>query len=262
MTAIPPDKKSLGKLIRRFQARPISMWTVFTLLLPGALSVLIPLYYGSARAHYATLHYGPVAAVQWSRPWYGLSILALLVFSYVSVIRITAAHRSIAVFERGVQFSFGRQKSLRWAEIAGLATEMSRYHFFGRPLKMAFRGIIYPNINKPIRLTEAIQDLPELLTLIKARLYPRLLPNLVSNLEKGQSLHFGPLAMRKDGLIWLNKRPASQGQTIPWANMRSVDVVSGFLVVELSDYSRRKLPVSKIPNIELLLQLIQQGVNT
>jgi hypothetical protein len=68
--------------------------------------------------------------------------------------------------------------------------------------------------------------------------------------------------MRKDGLILVGNRPASSGQTIPWEKLRSVDVVSGFLVVELSDYSRRKLPVSKIPNIELLLQLIQQGVNT
>ena len=261
MAALPLDQKNLGRLIRRFHFRPMGFRDAGTVLLPGTLAVLVPLYYGYARAHYAKVYYGPVAMDQWSRPWYALALIALLIFLILGVLRIIASRQSVSVYERGLRLSFGPQKNLRWEEIAGLATETSHYHFFGISLKNSFQGMIYPNIHKPIRLTNNIQDLPELLTLIKARLYPRLLPNLVANLEKGQSLHFGPLAMRKDGLILSNKKTSNVGQTVPWVRLQSVDVVSGYLVVELSDHTRRKLPISKIPNIELLLQLIQQGVN-
>ena len=149
-----------------------------------------------------------------------------------------------------------------WEEIAGVTTETIQNQLLGVILRPHIQGYIYPNIGKPVRLDNTIQNLSELLTILKAKLYPRLLPRLQSNLQSGQWLHFGLLAIQHKGIKLLNKHRPNRAQSIPWSQITYVNIESGFIVVELSDRPRLKLPVSKIPNIELLLQLIKMGVNS
>ena len=224
--------------------------------------MLVPLLYGFWRLRQGLLKFGPVAADQWSRPWYILTIVALLIFIYISFVRIQSSGHSVIVYEGGLGLRLKRKQVFRWEEIAGISTETSGYHFLGIPLGLGYQGVIHPNTDKPIPLTNAIQNLPELLTLLKARLYPRLTPNMKANLDRGQWVYFGPIAIRRDGLAFRKRGKYSSSQVIPWLRLRRLDVISGYLVVELSDQPRRKLPVSQIPNVELLLQFIQQGVNT
>ena len=47
---------------------------------------------------------------------------------------------------------------------------------------------------------------------------------------------------------------------IPWSGVRQITVRAGILIVELENQPDIRLPASQIPNLELLLQLIQQGV--
>jgi hypothetical protein len=166
------------------------------------------------------------------------------------------------VHNGGLQLSLGRKQILRWEEIAGVSTEITRYHILGIFSGPRMHGIIFPNTGKPIHLSNAIQNLPELLTILKAKLYPRLLPHLQANLQSGQWLYFGPLAIQHKGIKLLIQDMPEQAKTIPWSHVSHVDVNSGFLVVELLDQPDLKLPVSQIPNIELLLQLIQLGVKS
>lgn len=233
-----------------------------TLILPGGLAVLLPLFYGYGRARYGAEHFGVVAAEHWSRPWYILASIACGVFLLVAIIRIRDSRKSIAVHTGGLRLNLAKKQSLLWEQIAGVSTESVRYEFLGIILEPRIRGVIYPNTGKPIRLTNAIQELPELLSVLKAKLYPRLYPDLQANLKSGQWLHFGPLAIQSKGIKHLNRGLLKQDQSIPWSQVKHVDVNSGFLVVELSDQPRLKLPVSQIPNIELLIQLIQLGVNS
>ena len=233
-----------------------------TLILPGSLGVLTPLLYGLARARYGFINYGPVAADHWSRPWYLLATIAYLIFTFVAISRIRASRRYIAVYERGLVLNLGRKNILGWDEVAGVTTESVRNQFLGISSRPYVQGTIYPNIGKPVRLDNAIQNLPELLTILKAKLYPRLLPHLQSNLRSGQWLHFGLLAIQHKGIKLLKKHKPNRAQPIPWSQITHINIESGFLVVELSDRPRLKLPVSQIPNIELLLQLIKMGVNS
>jgi hypothetical protein len=47
-----------------------------------------------------------------------------------------------------------------------------------------------------------------------------------------------------------------------WPEVKRVSVVKGDLVVELVDRSSRRIPIDQIPNFEILLQLIDQGVSS
>jgi hypothetical protein len=260
-TAPISTRKTLGGLIRVFRHRPLGWIEALSLLLPGGLAVLTPLIYGYWRARYAARYFGPVAAAHWSRPWYILAGIAFLVFLIAAIYRLWQSRQYAAVHAGGLRFNLTKRGALRWEQIAGISTDTASLHFLGISTRPRLRGVIYPNTGKPIHLTDAIQDLPELLTILKAKLYPRLLPNLQSNLNDGQWLHFGRLAIQKKGIKLLNHMP-KQDQPIPWSHITQVDVDSGFLVVELCDRPQLKLPVSQIPNIELLIQLIQLGVNS
>jgi hypothetical protein len=259
-TAPLPTRKPLGGLIRVFRHRPLGWIEALTLILPGGLAVLTPLLYGLRRAHYAAMYFGPIAADHWSRPWYILAGIAFVVFLVLSIYRFRKSRQYIAVYAGGLRLNLAQRGALRWEQIAGISTDTVSYHILGISTRSHLRGTIYPNTGEPIHLTNAIQDLPELLTVLKAKLYPRLLPNLQANLNGGQWLHFGQLAIQNRGIKLLNHRP-KQDQTIPWSHVTHVDVTSGFLVVELCDRPQLKVPVSQIPNIELLIQLIQLGVN-
>lgn len=257
-----PEIKQLGRLIRIYRSQPLGWKDFFFLILPGALAVIIPLAYGYTRFRTAHLGYGPVAAQLWSRPWYVLALVALSVFIVAAIARIQSTRQFVAVHEQGLYLALNRKAMLRWGEIAGVSLKSTRYHLLGKQFKENYSGTLYPNTGKSIHLSDAIQNLPELLSLLKARLYPRLLPHLQANLESGQWLFFGPLAIQKDGLKLTGTGLLSRSQSIAWTQVAHIDVSSGYLVVELSDKTSRKLPVSKIPNIELLLQLIRMGVNS
>jgi hypothetical protein len=253
-------KKSLGRPIQVFRYRPLDWKDALTLILPGTLAVLVPLLYGFRQYRYAA-HFGPVASAHWSRPWYALAALALIIFIFAAILRIRSSRRFISVHPAGLQLGLSRRQTLRWEEIAGVATLAASYHFLGIPLVVRYQGIIYPNTGKPVRLTSAIQNLPDLLSMLKAYLYPRLLPNLKSNLEDGQWLHFGPIAICREGVHLSTRRATKKYDLIPWSSVRRVNVTAGLLVVELSDQPNRKIPVARIPNFELLLQLIDEGVH-
>ena len=252
---------NLGRLNRIFRYPPLGWKDVLFLILPGTCAVGLPLWFGFSRYRMAQADYGPVAAMIWSRPWYILAVIALAIFMLASLARLLRAQRFVAVHEKGLLISLKRHQSLRWEEIAGVSMETARYEIAARQFGLIYSGVLYPNAGKPVNLPGAIQNLPELLTLIKARLYPRLLPHLQANLESGQWLYFGPVAIQKEGIRLSNEGLFDHKRSVEWAQVVRMDVLSGYLVVELSDNTTHKLPVSKIPNIELLLQLIQTGVN-
>ena len=254
---------NLGSIIKVFRYQPLGWSDAARLFLPGSLAVLIPLLYGLSRARFGILYYGSVAAEHWSRPWFLLAMIAASVLVFAAISRILASRRYLIAYERGLVLNLGGKKyTLRWEEIAGVTTETIHKRVLSISLRPNVQGVIYPNIGKPVRLDNSLQDLPELLTILKAKLYPRLLPHLQSNFQSGQWLHFGLLAIQDRGIKLLNQRKPKLARPIPWSHVAHMNIESGFLVVELSDRPRLKLPVSKIPNIELLLQLIKLGVNS
>jgi hypothetical protein len=89
--------KSLGPIIAVYRQRPLSWIDIFTWGFLGVVAVLVPLVYGFFRRRYAYTHYGPVAAMIWSRPWYLLALIALFAFIALTLYRLRRTRRFIAV---------------------------------------------------------------------------------------------------------------------------------------------------------------------
>jgi hypothetical protein len=252
--------EALGPQVALYRSRPLGWRDAFMVLIPGLLGVLAPYSYALWLYRQTLPRHGPAAAEQWSQPWFWLAWATLVVFVLLCILRLLDLRRFAAVHKRGVRLrpSILPTRSLQWKQISGVALSVTQDVFLRSRGRARLRAVIYLNQGKPIRLDERLQNLPELISRIKASLYPRLLPDMKAAFQAGKWLYFGPLAVQTRALR------LQHGQ-IAWEQVENMQVKAGYLAVSWKEGqgSARNvhIPVSKIPNLELLLQIIREGVN-
>jgi hypothetical protein len=250
----------LGPQVALYRSRPLGWRDAFTVLLPGLLGVLAPYSYALWMYDRTLRQHGPAAAEQWSQPWFWLAWAALGFFILLCILRLLDLRRFAAVHTRGVRLRPGilRTRSLLWKQISGVALSVTQDVFLNSRGRARLSAVIYPNQGSPIRLNERLQNLPELVSRLKASLYPRLLPDLKAGFQTGKWLYFGPLAVQAKAL----RLPHGK---FTWEQVENLQVVAGYLAVSCKEGNEParniRIPISKIPNLELLLQIIREGVN-
>jgi hypothetical protein len=259
---VKSKSRTLGPLISRHPLRRLSGGEVVFLVLLGSASTFSPLLAGYDLYIYGYTKFGPVAAEHWSRPWYLITLFALLIFQILVFLRIRQAHRYVALHQHGLHMPFASPITLFWENIAGVSVSAYTPTFFGKSLSTRYQAHIFPTTGKPIFLPASTSAFPELLTQIKAHIYPRLLPELQSNFEGGKWIFFGPVSIHSGALRISDRQSTRNAQTIPWKAIKHLSIHSGRLVVEFIDGASRKLPLGTIPNIEILLQIVKKGVST
>jgi len=252
---VPHTKNNLGPLIAEYRDRPLKWRDLAITFIPAVVAVLIPLIYGWARGNYAKNQFGPAVVQQWQWPWFALATVALIPLLGLGLRRIRQAHRIIKVFQLGliIQGTQGRKWIYRWEEIEGVAVTTWKDVFLGIQVRQRHRVVLFPVIGKPLQLDSHIHSLDELAARIKAKIYPHILPQLRTALAKNLDLNFGK--------IFFNKQRINLGNaTYPWDDINRVNLQQGYLMVEFKNQKVEKIPAGKVPNIELLIQLIEEGV--
>ncbi|MBC8497185.1 MAG: hypothetical protein ISS57_19715 [Anaerolineales bacterium] len=290
-------QKTLGPATAIYRDRPLRWRDFFLIFLPGGVAALAPFFYGLQRDLYARAYYGPVAAGAWSWPWYALATVALIPLILLALHRVRQAHRIVMLHKHGlmIHWTGGQHHRLPWEEIDGLICNTIENTFLEFPLKTRHRLTICTQSGKLIRIDDRIPKLPELTARLKAKIYPRLLPQLRAAFQKGDTLDFGPIILHKKWVCFkrvekfrkLGRAGAQSApphapisglsstemkrtnkkfvqlreQEIPWEQVARLNVVSGQLVVESHSNQKIKIAVGKIPNVDLLIQLLQEGVH-
>lgn len=249
----------LGTEIATYRKHPRRRGDIF-MVLSGMLITITIFCIGLYRAQEGYTHYGPVAAYEWSWPWFSFSTFSFLL-TLSSILLVISRYRfSIYFHENGLQIiRFLRPPYiLRWNQVSGIKFTQECSENTSRFLKR--QAIIYPFTGKPIHFTDSIMGLTELITLIKAHLYPNILPKLRSQFQDGHEVHFGPITIHRQYLkIQRGPLPFFVLRK-PWSHILHITVKTGFLIVDSKKGKLISIPVSKIPNLELLLNLIQTGV--
>lgn len=253
-----------------YQAPELRIRDLFLLLLPGIVLAGISLVAGVLCAFYAYANYGPAAAARWSIPWFWLSFVLLILWSAISLVRLFPRTRSISIYPGGIYLSgfwaaalFQPKKLvIPWGQISGISIEITSSSSKAHP-KTCQRVTLFRKQGRPIRFKQAtnsldgFENLPELTSQIKAHLYPRLSPELQAMFTNGQLLTFGPISIHCDYLI-LSGLPGN----ISWSQVRQISILSGNLVVELGNPETKSIikryPITKVPNLELLFDLIER----
>ncbi|MEN8171560.1 MAG: DUF6585 family protein [Chloroflexota bacterium] len=252
-----PKLKSIGKLITIYRDRPLRWKDLFITFIPGGMSVLLPLLYGIARKGYAQEYYGPTAAEIWSKPWFILSGIALVAYIILVVRRIRRAQQIVRVHKDGIIIILSKRKRyiFNWNQLSGVASTTVQPTFLGLKFKARHRIVIYPIKGSPISFNDRVPNIPTLVKKIKTKIYPRLMPNYRKRFAEGDPLYFGPITFKQDSL-------QVRDQVIPWNQITNINVKDGLIMVESSTNQPLKIPSGKIPNIEILIQLLKDGVET
>lgn len=251
----PVKSHNLGPLIVTYRDRPLLWRDLFALFVPATLASLLPLLYGFMRSLYAQANYGPLAARAWSRPWYALALIAAVPLLLLALRRVRQSHRRVALHKNGIRIEWtgGQRHIFLWEQLRGLSCSTIENRFLGVQLGTRYQMVFFPCAGVPLRIDDHLQNLPDLMARVKARLHPRWLPQMRAALQRGETLSFGVVSVHQGGI-------RLRGREIPWAQVSHLSVVRGHLVVESSLMRRVKIPVHKIPNVELLIQLLQEGV--
>jgi hypothetical protein len=272
----------LDPLITVYQTHRLRFSHLGGLLLCGIVIVIIPLAVGVFRFYNGYTQYGPAAGYAWGTPWLAFAILAFLAWLVVLIRKLQSPSYKIQVNKNGLQFK-GYQAArkvlapgnyLTWDMLTGISVET-----IGKKIKNddPGNGIVTLQValllsgGKKINLFEtgdrpgSLKDLPELVSRIKANLYPRLTQKYNSAFSAGQVLTFGPIKVQKQGMQFQIHRREKFSTPLPWDQVRYITINSGYLVVELTNlpdhvHCQRRFPVSQIPNLELLLQIIKENV--
>jgi hypothetical protein len=242
--------------LSKYSGRPLRLRDLLLVFFPGTIAVFAPLIYGLWIANNAYIQFGPAAAESWSRPWFLLATFALGPLTLLAFYRLYISRRSITVYENGLHLRLSPfySQTLRWEQINGIAAGTIQERFLGIALRNHPRATLLHNLGKPYKLDNQVENLPALTEEIKAHLFPRLHVLLRSAFLEGKRLEFGPIAIHTQGLRLRSK-------DIPWEQITHLGVHSGYLVVESSGKKRWRMAVTKIPNLELLTQIITWGTS-
>ncbi len=256
-------RADLGPLVEEHGLRRGLRLRFAGLAILGAAASLVALAYGLLRWYYAYSRYGPAVVWRWSGPslltavaMAGLAVLGLVLLLGTRRIRVSV-HESGLVLERGSGLLV-----LPWVRVRGIYTAAYR-DALPWPSHRAMTGLtlavdrLRPDGSvgeERIRLTRRVEALDALAEAIKARIYPSLLAEYSGAFNEGQALAFGPVVVAPEGLR-LN------GRVHPWPEVGQAALDRGRLVLQRAENTKgrdMRVPAHRVPNVEVLLQLLEQ----
>jgi hypothetical protein len=161
----------------------------------------------------------------------------------------------VKIYKNGIVIQGMGLKTHRftWGEISGISCQESKHHFWGMLLKDKIQPVLHPSTGKPVILYSRLPNLRELCARIKAKIYPRMLLKMRTAMRSGSTVYFGPIFFNNQS-IHIRKKGYR------WNQVTAIDVQNGILRITLKEQPDRRIPIAKIPNIELFIQLVQEGL--
>lgn len=253
-------KNQPGSMLAVYRTRRTSRLPRFLILLVGLLLFMAVFVWGLSRLYFDYTHHGVSAALSWNAGWIAAGTLGVLIWLALTVPPLFQHHAAVYVFQNGLQLSGPkREEYVPWEKVTGIRVDSfasrtgpARTH---HSVELTFAGRPALNLMDHGRGPWVIDGLADLISHIKARIYPRILPSLCSKISSGEWLVFGPVCIHAFEISW-------EGQRLPWKQVQRVSIDSGSLVVEWASPGkpavRKKMPAYAVPNIELMLQIINQ----
>lgn len=162
-------------------------------------------------------------------------------------------HRNGLIIHR----AFRKDLMIRWNEVTALYVIQEK----SSRQAHSYRTIahIQTENNKRISLKESqVENLIHLVTQIKSSVYIHLLPRIMEKFKQGKVLSFGPLEIHKQYVSIKSHLIGFSLKHKKWNDIDYVTIRSGYMLIEIHSHKRIRIKVSKIPNLEILLSVMNQ----
>lgn len=176
----------------------------------------------------------------------------ILIGSILVVLSIRERKITVMIYENGISiFGVKLIYNWKWSDISQIYEDRDQQFIFGLPVFSSKSIILVDNFNHSIELNGSINGFDEIVDLIKANVYPRILRETSAKFQNSQIIQFGGIFVSKQGGIIVND------QQTTWKNISKIEVVRGYLQISrIADSTKLfRIPVNKIANIEVFLAL-------
>ncbi len=247
---------TLGKRIKTYHHTPPDSYGPVLVNGIAFLVILMPLVYGLYRSVYGYLNYGIIAARTWGRAWFLVSAIATGIFAIVLLFRQARSKSHASIYEKGIHIEKYRQQpvSFFWKDVQYIFEDAHEKTFLGRSFSGGNTAKIVLKTGIEVNLGRGLKNSQELVQRIKAKCSPRLRVEAFSDFQKNKDLAFGPLLITSKFMVY-------HGNRYPWSELTNIHAAAGKLVIELVNKQRISIPVRHIPNIEILIQLLMDGIS-
>jgi len=250
-------RKRSGSLIRIYRDRSLTWRDIFFIFIPSSAAALTPLLVGLDKKRYAMEKFGPAVAQSWAKPWFLLATAALIPLIWLALIRVRQSHRMIKIYTNGlfVKSTRGKKHFIFWENISGITQLSFEKRFLGFLFTKNHKFAIHTYNGSKIKLDSNLRKIDEIGYRIKAKVYPRILQESRVRIRNGKGLEFGPILFNQHELTLKN-------ETYSWEIVSSLSAKDGFVIFSLDNQHLIRIPTDQIPNVEIFIQLFQEGINS
>ncbi len=257
----PGNAADLGTLLEEFPAggRAGFRWAArilgSVLLLGGILFLGFGLYSGYS-AYY---RHGPAVVRQNLLLPVSLGLLFLLLGGLILVSALARNGKSIVIYEHGFMLHDRKvDEAWRWDDLASIRTAVTRQYFLGIRSGNRHMYTLARRDGERLVLDDRVRGVETLADRIREKALPMLYARYVPSLLHGQELAFGPVQVCKEKGIVIGKK------TLAWGRIHQAVVENGALTITTVNGQKTprtvRIPVAEVPNVDILLAIIQEMV--
>jgi hypothetical protein len=239
--------------LQTYQIRDIVILRFIVLSILGFLGLLVIFLIGFSRWKYALTNFGPAVIWRWISPtlWIGIGFGLLGIVALVLLLRV--GRQEIQISPESFTWRKGRKLQVYpWKAIQGVYVTSVSYGILDFAWARKTEIVLEMEEGKHLSINQTFENIEKLLENIKRHVYPIMFERLKNNFQQGEPLSFGPLLLTSQGV--LNGR-----KPLRWQDIGKISLEQGslrFQPVEGSEGPKFTIPVHKIPNFELCLQLL------
>jgi hypothetical protein len=263
VTRIPPFFGESTLLGRPLQAYPLSATQKYGPLISALIYWVLALGFFFIGRPLLLRGAGPFPAFDDPQlaPFGTIFALALPgLFALLAVVELTRTalnwRKVTVVYERGLAFYGWRGwREWRWEEIEAIQLKVTRHYYQNIiPLGTTRHYTVTDRSGKALPLDHAVTDFQELMDTIERTVNRLLFERMLEAYNAGQSVHFGPIQISRDGLVCRRKSYA-------WAEIEAVTVADGRITISRKNggfFSGARVDAAKVPNLAVLLRLLDR----
>jgi hypothetical protein len=179
----------------------------------------------------------------------GLGVILLAVWYYQVSLKIQ-------IFEQGFIYSKGSATSvIRWDDIESVQQQIIKQSVNFIPVGTSYAFTICTVGGETLKLTNSVGKVAQLGALIQNETFKRLMPRAIETYNGGGTLRYGRLSVNQAGI-------SNGKETIPWVQVKGIQISNGFIVVKKEGkwLTWANVSVAQTPNFFIFLALVDRIV--
>lgn len=195
-------------------------------------------------------------------PFLILAGIAALAGLFAAISALNNWRKAVVIYQNGFAYSDWKGvKAWRWDQVESITAAVTKHYYNGIYTGTTHIYTLRSTDGERIQINDVISKVEDVVARLRGGFYPLLYPKYAQAYNSGQTVSFGPLSFSKAEGIRIGKK------SYAWNEVAEVKIQQGVVSIAKQGggwFSGASAAASTIPNLELMLELVNQivGVKT